>query len=87
MPMSDLVLLSHLNEGQQEIVDIIGMDNYKALINIYGGSPIWIPKARSLVPKPEIEHYIKSRIQHGDLPRQIARDLEMSEGDVRRLSK
>lgn len=87
MPMSDLVLLSHLNEGQQEIVDIIGMDNYKALINVYGGSPIWIPKARSLVPTPEIVHYIKSRIQHGDLPGQIARDLEMSLAEVRRLSK
>lgn len=87
MPMSDLVLLSHLNEGQQEIVDIIGMDNYKALINVYGGSPIWIPKARSLVPTPEIIQYIKTRMQKGDLPGQIARDLEMSEADVRRLSK
>lgn len=87
MPMSDLVLLSHLNEGQQDIVEIIGMDNYKALMNVYGGSPIWIPKAKSLVPTPEIIHYIKTRMQKGDLPGQIARDLEMSEADVRRLSK
>lgn len=87
MGLERLVLLSHLKSEQQEIVELIGMDNYKALIKVYGGSPIWIPKARSLVPKPEIVHYIKSRIQHGDLPGQIARDLEMPEGDVRRLSK
>ena len=50
MGLERLVLLSHLNEDQQEVVDIIGMDNYKALISVYGGSPIWIPKAKSLVP-------------------------------------
>lgn len=87
MGLERLVLLSHLNTDQQEVVDIIGMDNYKSLINIYGGSPIWIPKARSLVPVPEIVDYIKMRLQKGDLPGQIARDLEMPVAEVRRLSK
>lgn len=87
MGLERLVLLSHLNEDQQEVVDIIGMDNYKALISVYGGSPIWIPKAKSLVPTPEIIHYIKMRIQNGDLPAQIAHDLEMPVAEVRRLSK
>ena len=87
MGLERLVLLSHLNADQQDVVDIIGMDNYKALISTYGGSPIWIPKARSLVPTPEIIHYIKMRIQNGDLPGQIAHDLEMAVSEVRRLSK
>ncbi len=87
MGLERLVLLSHLNADQQDVVDIIGMDNYKALISTYGGSPIWIPKARSLVPTPEIIHYIKMRIQNGDLPGQIAHDLEMPVSEVRRLSK
>ena len=87
MGLERLVLLSHLNTDQQEVVDIIGMENYKSLINVYGGSPIWIPKARSLVPTPEIAHYIKTRIQKGDLPGQIAHDLEMPVAEVRRLSK
>lgn len=87
MGLERLVLLSHLNAEQQEVVNIIGMDNYKALINVYGGSPIWIPKAKSLVPTPEITHYIKARMQKGDLPGQIAHDLEMPVAEVRRLSK
>ncbi len=87
MGLERLVLLSHLNADQQEVVDIIGLDNYKALISIYGGSSIWIPKARSLVSVPEITDYIKTRLQKGDLPGQIARDLEMPVSEVRRLSK
>ena len=87
MGLERLILLSHLNEEQQEVVDIIGMDNYKALISVFGGSAIWIPKARSLIPTPEIVDYIKTRLQKGDLPGQIARDLEMPAAEVRRLSK
>lgn len=85
--MARLVKLSHLNEDQQEVVDIIGIDNYRDLIDTFGGTPIWIPKARSLVPSPEITDYIKTRIQNGDLSEQIARDLEMPVSEVRRLSK
>ncbi len=87
MGLEQLVKLSHLNAEQQEVVEIIGIDNYRELINIFGGSPIWIPKAKSLVPTPEIIHYIKTRIQNGDLPKQIAHDLEMPVSEVRRLSK
>ncbi|MCM1277104.1 MAG: hypothetical protein NC299_17380 [Lachnospiraceae bacterium] len=87
MGLERLVLLSHLNEEQQEVVDIIGMDNYKALISIYGDSSIWIPKARSPVPNSEIVDYIKMRLQKGDLPGQIAHDLEMPVSEVRRPGK
>lgn len=85
--MARLVRLSHLNEDQQEVADIIGMDNYRDLIDTFGGTSIWIPKARSLVPTAEITDYIKTRIQKGDLAEQIARDLEMPVSEVRRLSK
>lgn len=87
MGMARLVKLSHLNEDQQEVVDIIGMDNYKDLIDTFGGTPIWIPKARSLVSTAEVADYIKTRIQNGDLPEQIGRDLEMPVCEIRRLSK
>lgn len=87
MGLAQLVKLSHLNAEQQEIVDIIGMDFYKDLIDTFGGSSIWIPKARSLVSTPEISDYIRIRLQNGDLAGQIARDLEMPVSEVRRLSK
>lgn len=85
--MSDLVMLSHLNEDQQAVVEVIGMDNYRALMDIYGGDRIWIPKARSLIPTPELADHIRCRKQRGDSNEQIARDLEISVSDVRKLSK
>lgn len=86
MPMSDLVMLSHLNEDQQVVVDVIGLDNYRALMDIYGGDRIWIPKARSLIPTPELADYIRRRKQKGDSNEQIARDLEITASDVRKLA-
>lgn len=87
MGLAQLVKLSHLNAEQQEVVDIIGIDNYRDLIDTFGGSPVWIPKARSLVPAPEISDYIRTRLQNGDQAGQIAHDLEMPVSEVRRLSK
>ena len=63
-----LVKKSHLNADQQEVADIIGLENYLALVDTFGGSQIWIPKARSLVSSPEIATYIRSRRQNGDTP-------------------
>ncbi|MDE7361515.1 MAG: hypothetical protein K2N38_06225 [Oscillospiraceae bacterium] len=85
--MSDLVLLSHLNEEQQAVVDIIGMDNYRALMDVYGGDRIWIPKARSLIPTSELADHIRRRKQNGDNNEQIARDLQITVSDVRKIAK
>ncbi len=87
MGLAQLIKKSHLNPDQQEVADIIGLDNYQALVDTFGGSPIWIPKARSLVSSPEISEHIRSRRQQGDTPEQIARELEIPVSEVRRLSK
>ena len=87
MGLAQLVKKSHLNPDQQEVADVIGLDNYRALVDTFGGSPIWIPKARSLVSSPEISEYVRSRRQQGDTPEQIARELEIPVSEVRRLSK
>ena len=87
MAMSDLVELRHLNEDQQAVVDAIGIDSYRALMDEYGGSQLWIPKAKSLVPAAEVAHHIRCRRQNGDTFEQIARDLELPLSDVRRLFK
>ncbi len=87
MAMSDLVLLCHLNEEQQAVVDIIGMDNYRSLMDVYGGDRIWIPKARSLIPTPELVDYIRRRKQNGDTAEHIAHDLQITVSDVRKLIK
>lgn len=87
MPMSSLVKLHHLNEEQQAIVDIIGIDNYRALMDVYGGDRIWIPKPRSLLTAAEISFAVRSKHQNGYTPEQIARELELSIADVRKMLK
>lgn len=83
MGLAQLVKKSHLNPDQQEVADIIGMDNYRALVDTFGGDRIWIPKAKSLVPTAEIAEHIRSRRQNGDSVEQIARDLELPIAEVR----
>ncbi|MBQ8171785.1 MAG: hypothetical protein IJZ95_07355 [Oscillospiraceae bacterium] len=85
MAMSDLVQLHHLNEEQQAVVDVIGIDNYRALMDVYGGDRLWIPKAKSLVPAPELADHVRCRKQKGDSIEQIARDLQLTASDVRKL--
>ena len=87
MAMSSLVELRHLNEEQQAVVEIIGIDNYRSLMDVYGGDRIWIPKARSLVPAAEITDEVKRRRQNGDNIEQIARELELTIYDVRKMLK
>lgn len=85
MGLAQLVRQSHLNEGQQEIVDIIGIDAYRALMEYFGGSQIWIPKPSSLVPAAEIATEIRARRQRGDSPLQIARELELPLAEVKKV--
>ena len=38
MGLAMLVKKSHLNADQQEVADIIGLENYQALVDTFGGS-------------------------------------------------
>lgn len=87
MPMSALVETRHLNEDQAEVAEIIGIDSYRKLIDAFGGSQIWIPKARSLVPGTEIAGEVRCRRLAGESYEHIARELELSIADVRKMSK
>ncbi len=85
MGLAQLVRQSHLNEGQQEIVDIIGIGAYRALMEYFGGTQIWIPKPSSLVPAAEIATEIRTRRQRGDSLLQIARELELPLAEVKKV--
>ena len=87
MPMSALVEVRHLNEDQREVAEIIGIENYRRLVDAFGGSPIWIPKAKTLVPNKEIANEVLRRRQSGESYEQIARELEIPIADVRKLSR
>ena len=85
MGLPQLVKLSHLNAEQQEVVDIIGIDNYRDLIDKYGGDRLYIPKAKSLITVAELAYEIRIRRQNGDRNEQIAHDLEIPFADVRKV--
>ena len=85
MGLAQLVKLSHLNAEQQEVVDIIGIDNYRDLIDKYGGDRLYIPKAKSLIPVAELAYEIRLRRQNGDRNEQIAHDLKIPFADVRKV--
>lgn len=63
MGLAMLIKKSHLNADQQEVADIIGLENYQALIDMYGGDRLYIPKARSIVPAAELAYEIRRRRQ------------------------
>ena len=76
MGLAMLIKKSHLNADQQEVADIIGLENYQALIDMYGGDRLYIPKARSIVPATELAYEIRRRRQNGYSNEQIARDID-----------
>lgn len=87
MGLSKLIKESSLNPDQREVSDTIGFDKYCLLIDAFGGSPVWIPKARSLVPAKDISEYIRERRLSGCTTEQISKELELTSSDVRRLLK
>ena len=44
MSALDRVQLSDLDEEQQQVAELIGLDNYKRLVTVFGGLSIYIPK-------------------------------------------
>ena len=85
MGLAQLVKISHLNDDQQEVVDIIGMDAYRELMENFGGTRIWIPKPSSVIPAPEVADEIRRRRRNGDSPSQIARELELPLAEVKKI--
>lgn len=48
MNVLDKVKLEDLDQEQQEMAELIGLENYKKLMSEYGGMSIYIPKADRL---------------------------------------
>lgn len=45
MGVLDKITMNDLDESQQQVAEVIGLDNYKRLMATYGGVSIYIPKA------------------------------------------
>ena len=44
MSALDRVQMSDLDEEQQQVAELIGLDNYKRLVNVFGGCPSTSPR-------------------------------------------
>jgi len=48
MRLTDNIVMTDLDEEQRQLAELIGLDNYVKLVEVYGGISIYIPKADKL---------------------------------------
>lgn len=47
MGLLDHVKIENLDEDQRKMVELVGLDGFKSLVRAFGGTTIYIPKARA----------------------------------------
>lgn len=85
--LGQLIKKDRLKDDYRDIVDVIGIESFCALVDTFGGSSLWIPKARSIITASEIEDEVKIRSSRGESVEKIARDLEITYAEARKYSK
>lgn len=41
---AELVTLDDMDEGQRQLAELIGLENYRKIVKTYGGTAIYVPK-------------------------------------------
>ena len=67
----------------QDLVDLIGIENFIKLIKVYGGSSLYIPNENSIL-KPLRNRLIKENF-NGNNYKQLAKEFKISEMQVRNI--
>lgn len=67
----------------QDLVDLIGIENFIKLIKVYGGSSLYIPNENSIL-KPLRNRLIKEYF-NGNNYKQLAKEFKISEMQVRNI--
>ena len=67
----------------QDLVDLIGIENFIKLIKVYGGSSLYIPNENSIL-KPIRNRLIKEYF-NGHNYKQLAKEFKISEMQVRNI--
>lgn len=67
----------------QDLVDLIGIENFIKLIKVYGGSSLYIPNENSIL-KPIRNRLIKENF-NGNNYKQLAKEFKISEMQVRNI--
>lgn len=72
-----------VNEEQRQLIDCIGIENYKKIVLEFGGQYIYIPKSET-ISRELRDREIKEQFD-GSNYRKIANKYNLSVGQVRRI--
>lgn len=81
MDIDKLVSLDQLRDDQRELAEIIGLEAYKQLIKYYGGTPLYVQKADSVL-KDSRDKELNEKFD-GSNYKELAREYGISEMTIR----
>lgn len=75
------IRLEDLSEGQQEVAALIGLENFRKLMEVYGGAYLYIPKTDRL-ERMERNERIRAEFDGYNF-RELARKYDLTEITIR----
>lgn len=80
------IRLEDLSEGQQEVAALIGPENFRKLMEVYGGAYLYIPKTDRLERMERMERNERIRAEFdGYNFRELARKYDLTEITIRSI--
>lgn len=83
MSAQEGIQLEGLSEGQQEVAELIGLDNFRKLMEVYGGVYIYIPKTDKL-DRMERNERIRADFDGYNF-RELAKKYDLTEVSIRNI--
>ncbi len=81
MDINKLTSIDQLRENQKELAEVLGIEAYKRLIKYYGGTPLYVQKADSVM-KDARDIELNEKFDGGNY-RELAIEYDLSEMTVR----
>ena len=83
MSAQEEIRLEDLSEGQQEVAALIGPENFRKLMEVYGGAYLYIPKTDRL-ERMESNERIRAEFDGYNF-RELARKYDLTEITIRSI--
>ena len=83
MSAQEEIRLEDLSEGQQEVAALIGPENFRKLMEVYGGAYLYIPKTDRL-ERMERNERIRAEFDGYNF-RELARKYDLTEITIRSI--
>ena len=83
MSAQEEIRLEDLSEGQQEVAALIGPENFRKLMEVYGGAHLYIPKTDRL-ERMERNERIRAEFDGYNF-RELARKYDLTEITIRSI--